>query len=90
MTEIVSDTIQEARKSYSCDACHLFIKSGLGHREIRSDDWLTVEKAKADKCQVLPKTKYRKVVYRDGGKLVMYRARIDMDLLCYRNDLFDE
>jgi hypothetical protein len=90
MGEILRDTIQTAQKLYPCDACHQFDRSGYGQRDVSVDDWLIVQGVEADRWKITPGMQYRKVTYRDGGKLVTYRARLDMDALCQRNDLFDE
>lgn len=34
--------------------------------------------------------RYRCVVFRDGRELVTQRARLDMDALCQRHDLYDD
>ena len=90
MSNILRDTIQTARKHYPCDACDHFARIGCGQRDVSADDWLIVQAAEADKWKITPGTRYRKAVYREGGDLVTYRARLDMDAVCQRNDLFDE
>jgi hypothetical protein len=88
--DILRDTTQAVRKHYKCNACDLFCWSGYGQRDVSADDWLIVQGAEADGWKIKPGTQYRKVVYRDGRDLVTYRARLDMDSLCQRNDLFGE
>ena len=88
--EVLRDTIQTAKKFYPCDACHQWDRSGYGQNDVSADEWLTVEGAMADKWKIRRGQEYRKVVYKDGGDLVTYRARLDMDALCQRHELFDE
>ena len=45
---------------------------------------------RADKCKIRPGQRYRCVVFRDGRELVTQRARLDMDALCQRHDLYDD
>ena len=44
----------------------------------------------ADKWKIRPGQRYRCVVFRDGRELVTQRARLDMDALCQRYDLYDD
>ncbi len=87
---VLRDTTQTARKHYPCDACQQWDRSGYGENDVSIADWLIVQRARADKWKIMPGMQYRKVTYLDGGELMTYRARLDMDALCYRNDLFDE
>jgi hypothetical protein len=89
MTTVLRDTVQTARKHYPCDACHAWLRSNYGKNDVTADEWLTVEGAQADRWKIRPGTDYRKVVYVDGG-LYTYRARLDMDALCLKYELFDE
>jgi hypothetical protein len=86
----IKDTTQYASKLYPCDACAAWHRSGYGQQDVSEDDWLIIEGAKADKWKILKGEQYRKIVYKDGGEFVTYRARIDMDALCLRLKLFDD
>lgn len=86
---IIRQTLPHARKSYPCDACAAFCRSGLGDDDLTFDDLLIVQAARADRWRILPNRQYVKLIYRDDG-LQTYRARPDMDDLCHRLELFDE
>ena len=81
---------QIASKDYACDACAAWHRSGYGQQDVSTDDWLIIEGAQADKWKIRRGEKYRKIVYKDGGEFVTYRARIDMDALAMRLELFEE
>ena len=49
-----------------------------------------VWRAKADKWKIRPGQRYRCLVFRDGRDLVTQRARLDMDSLCQKHDLYDD
>lgn len=83
-------TWQIASKDYACDACAAWHRSGYGQQDVGADDWLIIEGAQADKWKIRKGEQYRKIVYKDGGEFVTYRARIDMDALAMRLDLFEE
>ena len=84
----LSDTIHTARRDYTCDASHTFLAIGFGPKELDDSDWEIVRKAEADGFKIKAGTKYRKVVYTDGG-LETFRARLDMDDICLRNQCYD-
>lgn len=79
-----------ARKSYLCDACEAFRRAGIGDDELSKDDLLIVQGARADKWRILAHRQYVKHTYKDGGDLMTYRARIDMDALANRLELFSD
>jgi len=86
----LKDTTQIASKDCACDACAAWHRSGYGQSDVSADDWLIIEGAQADKWKIRKGEQYRKIVYKDGGEFVTYRARIDMDALCLRLKLFDD
>ena len=86
----LKDTTQYASKFYPCNACAAWHRSGYGQQDVSADDWLIIEGAQADKWKIRRGAQYRKIVYKDGGEFVTYRARIDMDALAMRLELFEE
>jgi hypothetical protein len=85
MCYVLRDTIQTARKHYPCDACEQWKKSGLVKEDVDELSWSAVQSAQADEWKITKGTKYRKVTYCDGGDLMSYRARLDMDMVCQKN-----
>jgi hypothetical protein len=65
-------------------------RSGYGQVDFDPDDWQKIEAAGADGDKILPGSKYRKVVYTDGGELRTYRARLEIDAVCEKYEMFDE
>ena len=86
----LKDTTQCASKRYPCDACAAWHRSGYGKEDVSADDWLIIEGAQADKWNIRRGEQYRRLVYKDGGEFVTYRARIDMDALAMRLELFED
>lgn len=89
MTPIIA-VWQIASKDYDCDACAAWHRSGYGQQDVSTDDWRIIKGAQADKWKIRRGDKYRRLVYKDGGEFVTYRARIDMDALAMRLELFEE
>ena len=90
MSDILRDTKQYAKKHYHCDACETWLDTGYYQSDVSSDDWMIVTAAKADGWRILPGQQYRKVIYAENNTIKAYRARLDMDALCDRLDLFIE
>ena len=88
--QVLSNTIQTARKHYSCDACQVFLRSNYGRDDVSADDWLVIEGAQADRWKITPGSKYRKMVLKDGDDILTVRNRLDVESVCKRHDLFDE
>jgi len=86
---VLRDTIQTARRDYPCDACFAFSNSNYGEIDVDKDDWKTVITAENDKYKIKRGSKYRKIVYVDGD-IWTYRARIDMDNICQKYELFND
>ena len=87
---IISRETPVARKRYACDACAALRRSGIGEDELSNDDLLIVQCARSDHWSILPHQQYVKIVYKDGGEIMTYRGRIDIDSLANRLDLFNE
>jgi len=86
----LSEKIVTAKKHYECDASRVFLQSGYGENELSADDWLIVQGCEADKWKIKPAQKYRKTVYVDMGKIWTFRARLDMDSICVRYEMYDD
>lgn len=87
---VLTDEVRTARKFYACDASALWCNYGPPSDALTADDRLVLDGAKADKWKIRPGQRYRCVVFRDGRELVTQRARLDMDALCQRHDLYDD
>jgi hypothetical protein len=87
---VLTDEVRTARKFYACDASEMWRSYGLPSEELTADERLVLEGVQADKWKIRPGQRYRCVVFRDGRELVTQRARLDMDALCQRYDLYDD
>ena len=87
---VLTDEVRTARKFYDCDACEMWRSYGPPDKELTADERLVLDGVRADKCKIRPGQRYRCVVFRDGRELVTQRARLDMDALCQRHDLYDD
>lgn len=91
MTAILSDKIVTAKKHYQCDASYVWGQSGFSADDCETKDQaMMVGAAEADKWKILPGQAYRKVVMKQDGELVTYRARPGMDAVCRELGLFGE
>lgn len=90
MALVLRDEIRTARKFYDCDASEMWRSYGPPRDTVTADERLVLEGVEADKWKIRPGQRYRCVVFRDGGELVTQRARLDMDALCQRHDLYDD
>lgn len=88
--QVLSNTIQTARKHYSCDACQVFLRSNYGRSDVSADDWQVIEGAQADRWKITPNSKYRKLTIKYGPYILTVRNRLDVEAVCHRHDLFDE
>ena len=87
---VLTDEERTARKFYHCDASEMWRSYGPPETELTADERLVLDGAKADKWKIRPGQRYRCVVFRDGRELVTQRARLDMNNLCQKHDLYDD
>jgi len=90
MVLVLKDEVRTARKFYDCDASEMWRSYGHPRDAVTADERLVLEGVEADKWKIRPGQRYRCVVFRDGRELVTQRARLDMDALCQRYDLYDD
>lgn len=87
---VLSDQVCVARKSYPCDASRAWNRSGYARQDVLADDWSVAESARSDRYRIKPGDAYRRMTYVDDGEVRTYRARLDMDAVCQRYELFDD
>ena len=91
MDKIFSDKTVTAKKEYRCDACAQWDRAGYMLNDCETHEQrLKVASAEADGWKILPGQKYRKVTGINDGVFMTYRARLDMDDVCYDLNMWDE
>lgn len=87
---ILSDNEVQAKKIYDCDAYAAWRSNGPRDDEVTADERLVLSGVRADKGQIRPGQRYRRVRFNDGHGIEVWRARLDMDGLCQKYDLHDD
>lgn len=88
---IISDQIVTARKHYCCDASYWWLRSGYTVDDCENGDQrLIVDAAVADGFGIKPGQWYRKVIGKQDGDFVTYRARPGMDSVIRELNLVDD
>ena len=88
MAILLAESTPISRKTYFCDACEWVAQ--LQERDVTPEEWATILKARAEKCKILPKTKYVRQQFADSGEIRTYRARPEIHAIALKYDLFDE
>lgn len=87
---VLSDNEVQAKKFYDCDAYEAWQQAGIQDGELKPDERLVLEGVRADKGKIRAGQRYRRVRFNDGNGIEVWRARLDMDSLCQRYELFDD
>lgn len=87
---LLRDEIRTARKAYPCGAYYWFDRSCYGERDVAPEDWKTIEAVRADGGQIMPGMKHIYQVSVDGDGFGEFRARLDMDEICRKYELYPE
>ena len=91
MWKVCTVTQPVARKEYNCEASDWIDNTiGWDESEFEPQDVETIRKARAERFKILPGTKYVKVSGFWDGDTSVFRARIDLDDICKRYDLYQE
>jgi hypothetical protein len=85
----IRDEIVTAKKHHFCDACKTFHDAGVLDSDLTPDELLIVQAARADKWKIKPGDKYRVAVY-VYDNITIFRARLDMNNICQKYNLYDE
>ena len=90
MWEIEEVTYPVARKEYTCQAWDWINNSGLGENEYDPEDWLIIEKARAENFKILKGTKYVCCRGKYDGEFTTFRARLDLHNICLEHELYED
>ena len=83
-------TIQMASKDYRCGAAEWIDNSGMDEEDFGVVDWEIIQQARKEKFMILKGTKYIKTKGIWEGEWEVFRARIDLDEICKKYDLYVE
>ena len=87
---VFSDKVVKAKKQYRCDASDLWKDAGLTHADCSTDEQrIAIERARADGWRILPGQRYRQMTGIDD-RFFTYRARLDMDRVCFDLDMWED
>ena len=83
------NTIQRARKEYRCDAME-FIDNMMSLEEFTEDEQALILKAKSERCKITKGSIYVKTSGKWEGDFTVFRARLEIDTICLKYDLYAE
>ncbi len=89
MWELLESKIVKAQKDYECDASHWISESCFGEVNLEKEDWEVIQKAKSENWKIKKGDKY---IFNKGkfdGEFTVTRARIDLDKICTKYDLYE-
>ena len=87
--DVCTETEPKARKDYHCQASDWIENSGLCEGDYDACDWVTIKKAKSENFRILKGEKYICVRGIWNGVASTFRARIDLDSICKKYELYD-
>jgi hypothetical protein len=87
---VLSDNEVQAKNFYDCDAYVAWQQAGPPDSELTNDERLVLDGVRADKGKIRAGQRYRRVRFNDGNGIEVWRARLDMDGLCQKYDLYDD
>ena len=90
MWEIETVTYPKARKEYHCQASDCINQCGLCERDFEPKDWLTIKAAEKENYKILKGTKYVKISGKWEGEFSVFRARLDLNDICNKEQLYPD
>ncbi|TVO75106.1 hypothetical protein [Sedimenticola selenatireducens] len=78
-----------AKKAYRCDACEWINNVPIDECDLADDERHAISAAKADRYKILKGQKYIKVRGIWEGTWQTFRARIDINNICQRHDIYE-
>jgi len=90
MAELIRSEIRVARKHHDCTAWYWFCRAGYADEEFTADERLVIDAVRADRGRILPGQQYMYQVSKDGGEIGVFKARLDMNIICCTNNLYPE
>lgn len=89
MDRVIRSATHIAKKTYNCDACYWWLRSGFTLDDCENEEQINAFiDARYDKWKILPGQRYRKIVGIYEGEIVTFKARIDMDDMCKQLDVY--
>lgn len=88
MIEIIHESIQKARKNYSCNACDFLFEDDLP--KLTFSEYRSVVKAKQNKQRILKGQEYIRQFNGNGGDTWVYRAIPEIHKICLKYGYYEE
>ena len=88
MDRVIREETPIAKKTYKCDACRWWCNYMTQNDCETPEQKQIIQNAKHDGWKILPGQQYRKVIGIQDGELVTFRARIDVDQLCWDLEVY--
>ena len=90
MWEIETVTTPVARKDYHCEASDWICNASYPDEDYDPEDLETINKARNESWKILKGQKYLKVSGKFEGEFCTFRARIDLEEVCKKYDLYPD
>ena len=87
--DVASTNEPIARKTYRCDAADWIINSGLCEGDYDPADWAVIRNAEKENYKILPGTKYINIRGLWDGEWSTFRARIELEVICQKYELYE-
>ncbi len=88
MDRVIREETPIAKKMYKCDACWWWRNYMTLNDCETPEQKQIIQNAKHDDWKILPGQQYRNVIGIQDGELVTFRARIDVDHLCWDLEVY--
>ena len=90
MWELAKTKTIMARKEHNCEASDWITNSNYGEIDFDPEDWAIIQKAKDENWKIKKGDLYLYTTGKYDGEFCAYKARIDLDKICKKYDLYCE
>ena len=90
MWEVSETKTVKARKEYDCNAAHRISNSDLGEIDFEAEDWLIIQKAKAENWKIKKGDLHIFTKGKFDGEFTTVRARIDLNKICEKYEIYTD
>jgi len=90
VSRILRDSKPVARKEYDCEASDWLLNSNMGEEDMTPEEWQTIKNAEAERFKILPGRLHVSQAGIYEGEFYTFRARIDINDICLKYDIYEE